>query len=248
MFTSAYRERVREHILRVAREDQRILGGAVVGSDAVGGSDRWSDLDLTFGLTDGSPATQILDDWAADLDRTFGAVRLFDLRDRETSYRVFLLPGLLQVDLSVTPGFVADNGPRFKLLFGTATRKQHSPPRPPRDALGCGIHHAVRARFCIERGRLWQAEYWIGGVRDEALSLACLRRGLPPDHGRGVDRLPPEVLTAAAAAMVHGVDRSNLLRALGHAVELLLSEGTQVPDLTNRLAGPLHELTRDIGP
>ena len=50
------------------------------------------------------------------------------------------------------------------------------------------MHHAVRARFCIERGRWWQAEYWISGVRDQALALACHRRGLAVAHGRGLRR------------------------------------------------------------
>ena len=69
-------------------------------------------------------------------------------------------------------------GPKFKLLFGAAVQRPH-PERPTAHHLfGLGVHHAVRARFCIERGRPWQAQYWIGGVRDQALLLACLRRGL----------------------------------------------------------------------
>lgn len=232
----------------MAREDRRIVAGAAVGSDAVGHSDRWSDIDLTFGLADGVSATQLLDDWAVDLDRNFEAVRMFDVADRRTTYRVFLLPGNLQVDLSATPGFVAENGPRFKLLFGTATWKEYSLPRRPREAFGSGVHHAVRARLCIERGRPWQAEYWIRRARDEALSLACLRRGFTPDHGRGLDQLPPDVLAAAAESLVHSTDRAELLRALSRVIDLLLTEGVEVHDLTSRLAGPLKDLLRDIGP
>jgi hypothetical protein len=247
MYSLEYRERVRDHILRAAREDSRILAGALVGSDSVETSDRWSDLDLTFGTADGVSAAQMLDDWAVDLGQKFDAIRLFDLADRTTIYRVFLLPGHLQVDLSVTPGFVAEYGPRFKLLFGSATRKLYSGPRPQRDALGWGAHHAVRARFSIERGRLWQAEYWISGVRDEALSLACLRRGLESSHGRGVDRLPSDVLAAAARSLVHSTERPELLRALSAAIDLLLTEGAEVQELVARLSGPLKDLVRDVG-
>jgi hypothetical protein len=48
---------------------------------------------------------------------------------------------------------------------------------------------SLRARFCIERGRYWQAEYWISGVRDYTLSLACDSRGLPAHHGRGFETI-----------------------------------------------------------
>jgi hypothetical protein len=43
---------------------------------------------------------------------------------------------------------------------------------------GYAVHHLVRARFCIERERLWQAQYWLSGARDLMLSRACLRLGL----------------------------------------------------------------------
>ncbi len=47
------------------------------------------------------------------------------------------------------------------------------------DIRGCGlaktsahVHHAVRARICIERGRYWQAEYWISDALLTALRAA----------------------------------------------------------------------------
>jgi hypothetical protein len=52
MFTPNERARVRQHVLELAHEDERIVAGAEVGSLALGGGDRWSDLDLTFAITD----------------------------------------------------------------------------------------------------------------------------------------------------------------------------------------------------
>ena len=40
---------------------------------------------------------------------------------------------------------------------------------------GLAVHHAVRARFCIERERSWQAEHWLTGLREEAHQLAVDR-------------------------------------------------------------------------
>jgi len=78
----------------------------------------------------------------------------------------------------------------------------------------------VRARFCVERGRIWQAEVWISALRDHALDLACLQRDLPVSHGRAFDALPPELLDESA--LVRSLDRDELLRALRAFVALLV--------------------------
>jgi len=50
VFTVPERDRVRDHVLRLAGSDSRVVAGAVVGSLAHGEGDRWSDLDrLLFG-------------------------------------------------------------------------------------------------------------------------------------------------------------------------------------------------------
>src|SRR6266540_5370045 len=52
VFTVEQRDALREHLLRLAEEDERVVAGAAVGSLAVDGGDRFSDLDLTFGIAD----------------------------------------------------------------------------------------------------------------------------------------------------------------------------------------------------
>ena len=242
VFTVSERARVREHLLAKAQSDPRIISGAAIGSDAQGSSDRWSDLDLTFGVADSPALTGVLEDWTRDLVSGFDAVHLFDVSDRTTVYRVFLLPGNLQVDVSFTPGFVAEYGSRFQLLFGTAVKRDYATPISARDLFGIGVHHAVRARYCIERDRRWQAEYWISGVRDQALSLACRRRGLEASHGRGFDRLPRDVLDAASAGLVRSLERTELLRALASSIELLIQQAGEVRGLTERLSTQLRDL------
>lgn len=185
MFTAEERDRVRDRILAIAREDSRVVAGAMIGSLAEGKGDRWSDLGLGFGLVDGVSLAEVLADWTETLDREFDSVHLFDL-PYLSIYRVFLFPGYLQVDVSVTPASeFGALGPQFRLLFGSAVERPQAEPLSAQDIFGPGVHHAVRARFCVERGRLWQAQYWISGVRDQALSLACLRQGVDPSHGGG---------------------------------------------------------------
>lgn len=157
---------------------------------------------------------------------------------------MFLLPGCLQFDLSFTPASsFGATGPEFRLLFGSAMDKPHFEPPAARDLLGYAVHHALRARFCIERGRYWQAEYWISGVRDYALSLACRRRSLPTSHGRGFDALPVGVHNAFRGALVSSLDRDELLRALGSAIAGLLGETEEVRELAEKIEPQLRELT-----
>ena len=56
MFTVGQRDALRERVLRLAADDDRVVAGAVVGSLAVDGcGDRFSDLDLTFAVADEVP-------------------------------------------------------------------------------------------------------------------------------------------------------------------------------------------------
>lgn len=243
MFTVDFRTHVREALVEKARKDPRIESAAAVGGSAVGEPDRWSDIDLTFGLAEDASIDAVLADWTRVVRDEFAAVTLFDLPFRSSIYRVFLLPGSLQVDLSFTPG--SDFGahtPRFQLLFGHAVKKEHAPPPLPSYEFGLAAHHAVRAQLSIERGRLWQAEYWVSAVRDHALTLACLRLGLPPEYGRGFDALPESIRGPAERALVRSIETEELERALRAAVEALLTESKGVHEDATRIEEMLREL------
>lgn len=243
MFTVKQRDAARDHVLRLAEADGRVVSGAVVGAQANGGGDRWSDVDLTFGVAEGATVAEMLRDWTPRLEADLGAAYLFDLPYRTSLYRVFLLPGSLQLDLSFTPqADFGARGPRFELLFGEAREVEPAPVPGAHDLFGLAVHHAVRARFCLERGRVWQAEYWIGSARNEALTLACRRRGLETANGRGFDRLPAEVLAAFGEAIPRSLEPAELRRALAAAVSCLLAEADDVRPLAERLRPDLERL------
>src|SRR5512134_2868494 len=194
LFSIQDRNLLQDHVLKLAASDARVVAGAVVGSLALGEGDRWSDLDLTFAVADDISVFEVLEDWTRNIIAAFDATHLFDLPSDASIYRVFLLPGCLQFDLSFTPASkFGASGPKFRLLFGSSVEKPYAQPPAAKELFGYAVHHVLRARFCIERGRYWLAEYWISSARDLALSLACRRRGLPAFHGRGFDDLPKEV-------------------------------------------------------
>jgi hypothetical protein len=217
-------------VLRLADEDERVVAGAAVGSLAISGGDRFSDVDLTFGIADHHLVADVLDDWTRTLIDELGAVRIADLEREPTTYRAFLLPEALQLDLSMTPAAqFRPAGPRFRLLFGeTAEGESEVPTRPVAgDIFGWGVVYALHARACIERGRVWQAEHYIGAVRDHALSLACLRQGLPPVQARGYDDLSAETLARFEDAHVAAVEPGALGAALDACVLALMREGAE---------------------
>ncbi len=154
-----------------------------------------------------------------------------------------MLPGSLQFDLAFAPAsdFRA-RGPKFRLLFGHAGESILPAPPLVDELFGYAVHHALRARFCVERGRVWQAEYWISGVRDYGLTLACRRRGLPTSYGRGFDQLPDEVKKRFADAIVRSLDREELLRSLSSAIDVLLQEADEVRDLAERVRVQINQL------
>ena len=238
MFTVEQRDALRERLLRLAEEDERVVAGATVGSLAVDQGDLFSDLDLTFGVDDRVPVSDVLNDWTHTLVDELDAVHLADLERGPTTYRVFLLPEQLQCDLSMTPAAqFRPAGPRFRLLFGeTAAREPEvatraagdlfiATPAVAGDIFGWGVIYALHARASIERGRVWQAEHYVGAVRDHALSLACLRQGLPAVQARTYDDLSAETRARLEYAHVGSVEPAALRAALAASVVALMREG-----------------------
>jgi hypothetical protein len=230
VFTVEQRDALRDRVLALAQADERVVAGAAIGSLALGGGDRWSDLDLTFGVADDASVADVLGDLSGTLSDELGAVQLVDLERAPTIYRVFLLPDALQFDLSLTPAArFAPAGPRWRTLFGEIAEEHTRTPVPPAaaDLFGWGIIYALHARTCIDRGRLWQAEHYVGAVRDHALSLACLRHDLPAVQARGYDDLPADVLGQFDRTHVAAPTADALRAALSPALEVLLKEARE---------------------
>jgi hypothetical protein len=239
VFTIEQRDALRDRVLRLADEDERVVAGALVGSLAVDSADRFSDVDLTFGIADHAAVPDVLDDWTRTLVEELHAVPLADLERGSTTYRVFLLPDALQLDVSMTSAArFRPAGPRFRLLFGDTAGGSDPTPQAagdlfiatlsvPADIFGWGVIYALHTRACIERGRVWQAEHYVGAVRDHVLSLACIREGLPPAQARAYDDLSTETRERVESTHVGSLEPAALRAALGASVLALTREGTE---------------------
>ena len=221
-FTVEQREDARRRLLDRARADDRIVAAAVVGAEAAGRVDPWSDIDLTFGVSEGTLVDRVLGDWTPAITDELDAVELFDVHVGPSVYRVFLFPGCLQVDLSFTPiERFGPYGPDFELLFGTAVEDREREPmthlaETPRERIGLCVHHLVRARLSLERGRLPQAEHWINSTQ--------------------------ELIGDAPPAAPSSRTPSQLRRSLATLVDALLRDSGEGAELAAELEPQLREL------
>ena len=244
MFSAEDRERLQDELVAVAHADPRISAAALTGSAALGREDRWSDIDLALCVAPDAGRAPVMADWTNRMYDEHSAVHHFDVYAAGTLYRVFLLLSTLQVDISFwLPSEFGAVGPSFRLLFGAAATARVAAVPTATELIGMGWLYALHARSSIARGRVWQAEYMISGVRDQVLALACLRHGVPAVQGRGMDSLPREVTAPIARALVQSLDLAELKRAFAAISEALLIETQRSdPGLAARLAGPLREL------
>lgn len=214
MFTAADRNLVMQRLLDLARADPAIAGAAITGRSQ------------RAAVTAGPTST-----WRS------GSAG-------QTTSRVFLLPGWLEADIAFMPAAdFGPGGPAWRTVFGTSLPL----PRPGLSDIGelagRAWHHVLHARACIARDRFWQAEYWISGLRDLVLALACARLGYPVSYGKGAHLLPAELTEPLQAALVASLDPAELRRTLAAAATALGEELNRAdPQLASRLLPLLGEL------
>jgi predicted nucleotidyltransferase len=224
VFTVEQRDRVQRALIERAEDDVRIVAAALVGSAAGGTADRWSDIDLTFGVSDETTLDDILADWTRAVDSELDAPWLFDVWTGPTVYRVFLLPGNLQVDLSFTPvARFGPTSPRFRLLFGEVREDRTREPmrrlaETPRQRFGLCVLYLVRTRLYLERGDLEHAEEYLGWAAEL------------------FDEGPPAPTSATHSSLLDGVREM---------LTFILREPREGRDLADRLEPQLRELAAE---
>ncbi|MGW0830713.1 hypothetical protein [Streptomyces prunicolor] len=244
MFTPEQRDHTRAQLLARAEADDAIVGLAHTGSHATGTGDRWSDTDIVLAVQ--GEVADTANRWTTWIYDEFDARHHWDLNvGAATVIRVFLLPDWVELDLTFAPEpeFGA-RGPAWRTLFGTP---REQPPFPPPDrgtVIGFTWHHALHAHICLERGRSWQAAHWINALRDQLITLACLRLDLPTAYSKGAHLLPDEITTPLESTLIRSLTDPELRRALTATITAATTElNLSDPQLAARLHPMLTELT-----
>lgn len=248
MFTVEGRGRILGELVEHARGQATVTAAALVGSGARQQTDRWSDIDLALRLDASISPREAADAWATHLGARHEVADHLDVWAGNVLYRVFLLRDSLQIDLSFWPSSdFASTGEPFQLVFGEANASAATPSPDPGSVTGWAWLYALHTRSAIARGRHWQALKMVQGLRDQVITLACLRHDLPAHQGRGVDALPDAYLTTLADTLVPDLDHEALVAAFTAATDLLLAEVDRFDSThADRLRPPLTELTSSI--
>lgn len=251
MFTTAQRSQLRDDLIAAAHNDPCITAAALVGSAAADREDAWSDIDLALRLAPALDPVDVVGSWTSALYDVHGAVAHVDLWSGPTLYRVFLLATSLQVDLSLWPHgeFAALGGGPFRLLFGETNDPPPTGIRSPEAVIGMAWLHALHARSSIARGRGLQSVYMLNGLREQVISLACIRHGASPDQGRGVDQLPDALKQQITNTLIGSTHVDELRRCFGLLADSLTAEVEVVdPSRVESLQPVLQELVRTSDP
>lgn len=250
MYTSETRARLLDELIERAGQDPRIIAAAIVGSAARDEADAWSDIDLAFRLAPGLVPATVADSWTRFLSDHVDHIDHLDVWSGAALYRVFLLADSLQVDLSFWPtDHFTRTSPSFRLLFGESNPANPMLAPSPKEVLGTGWLYAIHVRSSIARGRHWQALHMIDTTREQLITLACLRLDLPWREGRGVDILPPDLLTALEATIVTSLRAPDLVRVFSAVIDLLIDEAEYIDtELASRLRVPLGLLVTTAVP
>ncbi len=248
MFTTAEREAIRAALVDAARHDPAVVGAALVGSAARDAEDEWSDIDLALQLAHGADEPAVVREWTDVVGGISPVADTVDLVSGGVRYRVFLLESSLQVDLSFWPfDRFRSTGEPFRLLFGTPQEPAEAGrPDLPR-TIGTAWLLALHARSAIARGRLWQATTMLDQLRDEVVTLMCVRSDLPFWHGRGVDSLSSGDRSKLERGRAARVSRTELDASRCALVRLLFDEIEQRDaPWAARLAPALDELSTPL--
>jgi hypothetical protein len=251
MFTEQERSATLERTLALAREDPRIEAAVLTGSLGAGRADRWSDIDLDLIVADTESGEAVAADWVARAYAELSIVHHYETAFGSTLVRGLFLGNGLLLDLAFTPGAEFSAWAAVMVAFdrvGRVTKAAANPTswseKPDTSAEAAfAWHDILHARTAIERGRPWQAVYFVQRVRNRTLALAAVRRGLDADDFKEVDGLPDEATSDAEASLVGDLRPDTLRRALASAAGAFLHELRQAePALASRIHAPVLEI------
>lgn len=252
VFSVDDRDKLRVRLAEAARRDPQINAAAVLGSAGRGTEDRWSDIDLALRVTPGVELSGLADRWTERLQREQVVIDHLDVHASGGLYRVFLLASTLQVDLSFWPhGQLVTGGAPIQLLFGEAddTTDPGAGGEHTIDHLRMSWLYALHVRSAIARGRSWQAVWMLEGIRNRLISMYCLRYGLTPQEGRGVDALPMSVRADLTKTLLTDTDSTSLRHTFRILITMLLAEAEcQSLPVADGLDQALDELVTSADP
>jgi predicted nucleotidyltransferase len=248
MFSEAERQAVLDRAVGLLSEDPRIEAVVLTGSLGRGEADRWSDIDLDAVIAEDASPEVVTNEWEARAYREWPVAHHYATEFGSTRVRGFLLRDGLLLDLAFTPIADFEVWAPVRILLdrtgrATAATEKAAPWTPTPDwrgEAGFAAHDVLHACVAANRGRPWQALYFLQRIRNRTLALASERHGWDSDDFTRVDDLPENELRPLEATLVANLEREALIDAIDLATRTFLDELRRHDhDLAGRLREPL---------
>jgi nucleotidyltransferase-like protein len=250
-FTTTERDTVLERALELFEEDTRIEAAVLTGSLGRGAGDRWSDIDLLGVLASGVDVATVAAEWDGLVYHEWPVAHHYTTEFGTTMVRGYLLRNALLLDLAFEPVDDFSAWAPVRVLFdrtgrvtaAAASPQPWSPTPDARGEAGFAEHDVLHACVAANRGRPWQALYFLQRIRNRTLALASERHGLDSDDFAHVDDLPTDETRPMESALVGSLEEGVLIEAIERAMRAFLDElGRHDRELASRLAEPFFAL------
>ena len=236
LYDAAYRGKVLDELTAALMGDERIAGAVLIGSGAAGFKDRYSDIDLAVLVGDEAKVDEVYSDWWSRIHALFPIIDAF--KEQPRHLYGFLLNHFLELDV----GFQGAAGlyerkPRWRILFdrhGMIPSLMKPREKPTVDQavahekrMQDSWYYVLHSVNSIQRGQPLRASFFIATLRDEAVMMAGLSRGLRTgvdSYFEDADLLPEEVRRRIGEAFPRNLDPAELFRALKATVDVYYGE------------------------
>jgi hypothetical protein len=235
LFNSEYRKNTLSLVYEALKKDGRIIGALLVGSGAVGFRDEYSDLDLAV-VVEEDTVDVVYQEWEAKIIQLAPVIGHF----KEPSIHLlgFLLDGFLEFDISFqsASGLYAHT-PHWRILFDKQGNiASLMKPREPESRELKADHEkrtseswywVIHCISSIERRQPLRSTFFIDTLRNEAIYMAGLNRGLRTGTESfldDADQLPEAIKEVIKTAYPVSLLPRDLLTALKAAVKVYFSE------------------------
>lgn len=248
MYSPTDRDAVLGRAIELLEADARVEAAVITGSLASGHADRWSDFDLAAVIASGADCGEVAADWEAMAYREWPVAHHYATEFGSTLVRGFLLRNGLLADLAFTPIGDFEAWAPVKIAFdrtGSTKKiaevwKAWAPTPDWRGESAFAAHDVLHACAAANRGRRWQALYFLQRIRTRTLSLASERHGHDSDDLVHADELPQAEVDGLLGTLVADLQTPTLLRAIDLATRAFLEELRRGDhDLADRLEEPL---------
>lgn len=206
MFTIEEREIIKDKIVDYFSKDKNVLAVCLVGSNATGDSDEYSDLDISIIVEDEHIKT-IWQKFYDDIALNEQIFRYFKLQFNKNSYLVsiFLNNGL-EIDIGFTgvEGFIEKNTSKPNLKYLEAYKKsnfvipstnnllRYDGMKDLEKANSNIWYNFKNAMFALKRNKLFRCAKEIEECRNDIINIITSLNNLESKHFKEVDKLTEE--------------------------------------------------------